>query len=77
MIKLTRLNGTQFILNAELIKYIEKTPDTLVTLRDGEKVMVQEQPEEVVRRSIEYRRALYFLPEPPVKTQEEKERGVE
>lgn len=67
MIKLTRFNGAEFILNADLIKFIEKTPDTVVTLRDGEKVLVKEAPEEVVRRSIEYRRALYFVPEPPPK----------
>lgn len=68
MIKLTRLNGVEFILNAELIKFIESTPDTLVTLRDGEKIMVKEPPEEVVRRSIEYRRTLYFIPEPAPKS---------
>lgn len=65
MIPLTRLNGQEFILNAELIKYIEETPDTLVTLRDGDKIMVRESPADVVRRSMEYRRTLHWLPERP------------
>ena len=63
MIKLTRLNGHPFILNAHLIKFIESTPDTLITLRDGDKVMVQEHPEEVVRRAVEYRRSVQVLPD--------------
>lgn len=58
MIQLTRLNGQAFLLNAELIKFIEQTPDTIVTLRDGDKVMVLERPEEIVRRAIEYHRSL-------------------
>lgn len=62
MIKLTRLNGKEFILNARLIKFIESTPDTMVTLRDGEKVMVKEPPEEVVRRAVEYGRSLLLAP---------------
>lgn len=58
MIQLTRLNGSEFLLNAELIKFIEQTPDTIVTLRDGDKVMVQERPDEIVRRAIAYHRSL-------------------
>jgi flagellar protein FlbD len=63
VIKLSRLNGKEFILNAHLIKFVEKTPDTLITLRDGEKVMVREEPEEVVRRAVEYLRRLRVLPD--------------
>lgn len=62
MIQLTRLNGHPFILNADLIKFIEHTPDTLVTLRDGEKLMVLESSEEVVRRAMDYRRSMRWLP---------------
>lgn len=64
MIKLTRLGGKEFILNAELIKFVEQTPDTMVTLRDGEKVMVRESPEEVIRRAVEYSRSIRLLPGP-------------
>lgn len=62
MIKLTRLNGREFIVNAQLIKYVESTPDTLLVLRDGDRVMVKEPPEEVVRRIVDYRRSIQHLP---------------
>ena len=63
MIELTRLGGQPFILNAELIKFIERTPDTIVTLRDGDKVLVQETPEEIIRLAMEYFRELRWQPE--------------
>ncbi|MFH1745724.1 MAG: flagellar FlbD family protein [Planctomycetota bacterium] len=58
MIRLTRLNGRPFILNAEQIKTVEATPDTLVTLLQGEQFMVRESLSEVIRRAIDYNRAL-------------------
>lgn len=62
VIKLTRLNGQEFIVNAQFIKFLEKTPDTLVTLRDGDKFIVREEPEVVIRRMVEYQRSLRVLP---------------
>ena len=62
MIQLTRLNGQAFILNAELIKFVEQTPDTVVTLREGERIIVREPIDEVVRRTVEYHRSLQWLP---------------
>jgi len=56
MIRLTRLNGRPFVLNAEQIKTIEETPDTLITLLNGERLVVQESLEEVVRRAVEFAR---------------------
>ena len=56
MITLTRLNGSEFILNAEKIRCIETTPDTLISCDSGEKVVVRETMQEVVRRSIDYTR---------------------
>lgn len=56
MIALTRLNNKRFVLNAEQIRYIESTPDTLITLIGGDKVMVKETLEEVVKRAVEYTR---------------------
>lgn len=58
MIRLTRLNGRAFVLNAEQIKSVEETPDTMILLLNGEQVMVQESMDEVVRRAIEYGRAM-------------------
>lgn len=46
------------IVNAELIRFIEQTPDTLITLISGDKLLVKESMEEVVRRAIEYSRSI-------------------
>lgn len=56
MIVLHRLNGKEFVLNAELIKYLESTPDTLITLATNEeKIMVKESVQEVLKSVIEYK----------------------
>ncbi len=63
MITLHRLNGKEFVLNAEQIKFVEATPDTVVTLAGSdEKFMVKEGVEEVVRRVIEYKRQWMYGP---------------
>ncbi len=64
MIKLTKFNSDtnkkgEFVLNAEIIETIEQTPDTVITLINGKKLMVDEGMEEVVRRVMTYRRALH------------------
>ncbi len=56
MIMVTRLNGTVVHLNAELIESIESTPDTLITLYTGKKLMVSESIDEVTFRVMRYRR---------------------
>jgi flagellar protein FlbD len=56
MIKLTRLNDSQFVINAEMIEFVEAIPDTIISLQSGKKVMVVEPVDEVVERIIEYRR---------------------
>ena len=58
MITLTRLNGQAFVLNAEKIKFVESTPDTVVCCETGEKLMVKESLQEVMRRAIEYARII-------------------
>ena len=58
MIVLTRLNGQQLVVNAEKIRYVECTPDTIVCCDSGDKVMVKESMNEVVRRSIDYARTI-------------------
>lgn len=58
MICLTRLNGQQFVINAEKIRYVEATPDTLVCCDSGDKLMVKESLSEVVRRAIDYARTV-------------------
>ncbi len=58
VIRLTRLNGKGFILNADLIKVLEETPDTVVTLVNGERMVVTEKADEVVALAVEYGRLL-------------------
>jgi len=58
MIAVTRLNSKRFVINAEQIRYIESTPDTMITLMNGDRVMVQESLDEVVRRAVEYNRQI-------------------
>nr|WP_320145456.1 flagellar FlbD family protein [uncultured Anaeromusa sp.] len=60
MIKVTRLKAKdEFVLNAELIEMIEETPDTVVTLTNGKKLIVEESMEELVRKVMQYRRAIF------------------
>jgi flagellar protein FlbD len=58
MIYLTRLNHQSLVVNSDLIKFIENAPDTVLTLTNGEKIVVREKPEEVVQRIIAFRRSL-------------------
>ena len=61
MIKVTRLGGKELVVNADLIRFVESTPDTIISLTTGEKIMVQEGVDEVIRRVIEYGRAVRTL----------------
>jgi flagellar protein FlbD len=64
MIKLTRLSGEAFILNADLIKYVEARPDTYVTLTGGDRMVVRESPDEVLERALYYQQSKHLIPEP-------------
>lgn len=59
MIKVTRLDRSELVVNAELIETVEATPDTVITLTSGKKLVVSEDVEEIVRRVLEYRRHAY------------------
>ena len=72
MIYLTRLDGTELVVNCDLIVTVEKTPDTLITLINGERLLVRESVPEVVERAVGYRHRVYRgpavitpAPEPP------------
>jgi flagellar protein FlbD len=58
MIELTRLNGTPIVLNSDLIKTAEASPDTMLTLINGEKLIVREDCSEVTERVLAYRSRL-------------------
>jgi len=59
MIRLSRINGTKFYLNAELIEQIESSPDTVITLYTGKTVMVAESVHEVLHRIMNYKRRIH------------------
>ena len=55
MIAVTRLGGAEVVINADLIVTVEKTPDTVITLTTGDRIMVRESVEEVVARAADFR----------------------
>jgi flagellar protein FlbD len=56
MIQLTRLNGQSVTVNSDLVKQIENSPDTMITLLNGEKIIVRETVEQIVDRTVAFRR---------------------
>jgi flagellar protein FlbD len=60
MIQLTRLNHVPIVLNSDLIEHIEVTPDTVISLMNGQKFMVRETAREIVELVREYRRSIYL-----------------
>lgn len=66
MIQMTRLDGTQFYVNAEFIQSVESTPDTHVVLLNGHSYVVREPDEEIVRRILEYRSGTATSSRPPL-----------
>lgn len=63
MIRVTRLNGQEIFVNAELVKFVEATPDTLISLTDGDRFNVREKPEQVIASLLAYRRYIHQPPE--------------
>ena len=62
MIRLTRLDGNPLWVNAELIVTVEATPDTVLLLAGGQHLMVKEKPDEVVERTVAYKRRVHAGP---------------
>ena len=62
MIQLTRLNNQPMMVNSDLIKFVEKAPDTVLTLVTGEKIIVSESVDVVLQRIIAFRRSI--IPDP-------------
>ena len=58
MIQLTRLNQHPLAVNSDLIKFVEQAPDTVITLLNGEKIVVRESAQEVLERVVEFRRSV-------------------
>lgn len=58
MIKVTRLNGEEFLLNSDLIEIVDVTPDTVITLSTGHKYVVKEDIETLIESVIDYKRMI-------------------
>jgi len=54
MIMVTRINNRNIVINAELIEFVESTPDTIITTTTGKKIIVTETPQEVIRKVVDY-----------------------
>jgi flagellar protein FlbD len=59
MVLVTRLNGKDFYVNPDIVAFIEETPDTVITLNDGRKLVVSEEARLVIERIVEYRKEIY------------------
>lgn len=66
MIQLTRLNNQLLVVNSDLIKFVERSPDTVLTLVTGEKVVVKESVESVLEKVAEFRRSILNQDKPGV-----------
>jgi len=64
MIRVTRMDGREIAVNAELVATVEATPDTLLTLVNGVRILVKEGVDDVVARIVTYRRSLHHPPGP-------------
>jgi flagellar protein FlbD len=60
MIALNRLNNQSIMVNADLIETLEATPDTVVTLTSGNKLIVRDSPEEIQAKIIDYKRQIHL-----------------
>jgi flagellar protein FlbD len=59
MVKVSRLNGAEFYVNPDLIEFIEQTPDTLLTMTAGKKVIIKESPEELADRILQHKQEIF------------------
>jgi flagellar protein FlbD len=59
MIKLTRLNNSEILVNSDLIEHIEVTADTVVALTDGNSFVVKENADEILERIVHFKRRIY------------------
>lgn len=62
MIKVTKINGEEIVINAMLIESIQATPDTVITLTTNKRILVKEQVDEVRDKVIEFYQKIYSVP---------------
>jgi flagellar protein FlbD len=61
MIVLTKINKAPIMVNSDLIQYVEETPDTVITMMNNDKVVVQEGMTEIIDKVVHYRRLIRGL----------------
>ena len=59
MIKVTRINDSELVINSDLIEFVEAIPDTMISLTTGKKIMVKESSDEIVRRVAEFKQLAF------------------
>jgi len=59
MIAVKKINGEEIIVNCDLIETIEFSPHAVMSLTTGEKIIVDETRDEILRKVLEYKRAIY------------------
>lgn len=61
MIEVTRLHNQKIIINADLIEFVEETPDTMISTTTGKKLLVKESVNEVIKKVVAYRRQCLIM----------------
>ncbi len=61
MIEVTRLHNQKIVINADLIEFVEETPDTMITTTTGKKLLVRESVDEVIKKVVAYRRKCLIM----------------
>ena len=59
MVELTRINGTKILVNPDLMELVEETPDTVITLTTGKKIIVKESRQEIKNLVKSYRKDIF------------------
>ncbi len=61
LIHVHRLNNEEFLINCDLIEFVEETPDTVISMTSGRKLVVSEAIDEIKRLVLEYKRQIYCM----------------
>jgi flagellar protein FlbD len=61
MIRVTKLNNEEIVINNDLIEFVESIPETIISLTDGKKIMVKESPDEIIKRVAAFHRMAYRM----------------
>ena len=73
MILLTKINNAQITINCDMIQFMEETPDTVITLGNGDKIVVKDRMNVIIENIVEYRRRIWRM----VETEYERHYGTE